>query len=77
MAGLSQRAGVGGLPLFVSWFAGMLVTLQKGVSQLSVTHCISQLLHAATCAGRLEGQINNCCVPSGMSRHTDLNIWPK
>lgn len=69
---MSQGAGVGCLP-FVSWFAGMLVALQKGVSSLSYTasHSCRMLLHV------LERQINNCCVPSGMNRHTDLNIWPK
>lgn len=69
---MACRSGVGCLP-FVSWFAGMLMALQKGVSSLSSTasHSCCMLLHVP------EGQINNCCDPSGMNRHTDLNIWPK
>ena len=51
---------------------GSPVALQKGVSRVSST--VLQPLFNTTCAGNK----HNCgCVPSGMSRHPELNIWPR
>ena len=50
-----------GAPLFVCWFAGMLVASDSRSSLPQV----------------LEGQITNgCCVSGRTNRHTDSNIWP-